>query len=55
MSEANATILRMITDISFVMIILGIIYTIIEYRPMGRLRDIGTMFLGFTLAYLALL
>jgi len=55
MSEANAMTLRMITDIAFVMTILGMIYTTIEYKPIGRLRDIGTMFLGFTLAYLALL
>lgn len=55
MSEANAVLLSMITNIAFVMTILGMIYTTIEYKPIGRLRDIGTMFLGFTLAYLALL
>lgn len=55
MSLANLTTLSMITNVAFVMTILGIIYTTIEYKPIGRLRDIGTMFLGFTLAYLALL
>lgn len=55
MSEENAVLLSMITNIAFVMTILGMIYTTIEYKPIGRLRDIGTMFLGFSLAYLALL
>ncbi len=55
MSDENAVVLSMITSISFVMTILGMIYTTIEYKPIGRLRDIGTMFLWFTLAYLALL
>lgn len=55
MSETNAATLSMITNIAFVMTVLGIIYTTIEYKPLGLLRDIGTMFLGFTLAYLALL
>lgn len=55
MSDTNAATLSMITNIAFVMTVLGIIYTTIEYKPLGLLRDIGTMFLGFTLAYLALL
>lgn len=55
MSAENSATLGMITNIAFVMTILGIIYTTIEYKPIGRLRDIGTMFFGFTLAYLALL
>lgn len=55
MSLENASVLGMISNVAFVMTVLGIIYTTIEYKPMGRLRDIGTMFLGFVLAYIALL
>lgn len=51
----SATTLSMITNVAFVMTVLGIIYTTIEYKPVWRLRDIGTMFLGFVLAYVALL
>ncbi|MBP6910562.1 hypothetical protein KBC03_03090 [Patescibacteria group bacterium] len=43
-AESAAT-LSMITNVAFVMTVLGIIYTTIEYKPIGRLRDIGTMFL----------
>ncbi len=55
MSAQSVATLSMVSDIAFVMTILGLIYTTIEYKPMGRLRDIGTMFMWFVLAYLALL
>lgn len=55
MSATTIETLTMVSDIAFVMTMLGMIYTTIEYKPMGRLRDIGTMFMGFVLAYLALL
>lgn len=35
--------------------LVSLIYTIIEYKPRGLIRDIGTTVYGFSLAYLALL
>ncbi len=35
--------------------IVSLVYAVIEYRPFGLLRDVGSRFYGFSLAYLALL
>jgi UDP-N-acetylmuramyl pentapeptide phosphotransferase/UDP-N-acetylglucosamine-1-phosphate transferase len=32
-----------------------LIYTTVEYKPIGLLRDIGIIFYGYALAYLSLL
>jgi UDP-N-acetylmuramyl pentapeptide phosphotransferase/UDP-N-acetylglucosamine-1-phosphate transferase len=40
---------------SFLLGIIGLIYMRIEYKPRGLLRDIGTVLMGFLLAYLSLL
>ncbi len=41
--------------IAFSLWLVSLVYTIIEYKPLGLIRDIGTTIYGFSLAYLALL
>jgi UDP-GlcNAc:undecaprenyl-phosphate/decaprenyl-phosphate GlcNAc-1-phosphate transferase len=47
--------LTMTTNISFLLTIWSLIYTMIEYKPLWLVRDAGIMFYGFALAYLALM
>lgn len=47
--------LEITTTIALVLGIVSTIYTIIEYKPLGLIRDIGTTIYGFSLAYLAVL
>ncbi len=41
--------------ISLSLWVVSLVYTCIEYKPQGLIRDIGTIIYGFSLAYLALL
>ncbi|USN56338.1 MAG: hypothetical protein H6766_04690 [Candidatus Peribacteria bacterium] len=43
------------TTIGAILTISSLVYTIVEYKPYGLLRDVGSWFYGFSLAYLALL
>ena len=36
-----------------ILFVLSLVYTVIEFKPFGLLRDVGTMFFGFSLAYLS--
>lgn len=49
------TQLRIVQIVAFSLGLIALIYTIIEYKPLGLIRDIGTTIYGFSLAYLALL
>lgn len=55
LSSSHEAILYVVTTIGTIMTIASVIYTIIEYKPYGLLRDVGSWFYGFSLAYLALL
>ena len=48
-------VLQMTTNISFLLTVGSLIYTMIEYKPIGLVRDAGIMFYGYALAYLALM
>jgi UDP-GlcNAc:undecaprenyl-phosphate GlcNAc-1-phosphate transferase len=50
----NADILSWVSDVSLVFFVLSLVYTIVEYKPYGLLRDLGTMVFGFTLAYISI-
>lgn len=50
----NYQFLSMISDLSLVLFIFSFLYTIVEFKPRGVLRDVGTMFYGLALAYLSL-
>ena len=47
--------LNMIINIAWVLGILSVIYSILEFKPYALLRDVGVMFLGLALAWLTLL
>lgn len=53
-SSVNADILLWVSDISLLFFVLSLVYTIVEYKPYGLLRDLGTMVFGFTLAYISI-
>ena len=44
-----------VQQLSLILIVISFIYTIIEYKPYGLIRDAGTLFFGFSLAYLSLI
>jgi UDP-GlcNAc:undecaprenyl-phosphate/decaprenyl-phosphate GlcNAc-1-phosphate transferase len=47
--------LRMVSQISIIMLIISIVFTVMEYKPWGLVRDIGVIVYGFTLGYMALI
>lgn len=52
-TEANLVTLHLVEDLSLVMFALSLISTVVEYKPLALLRDVGIMFFGFSLAYLS--
>lgn len=54
-SPENLNTLQIASTIASVCLIFSILYTIVEYKPLGLLRDVGIIFYGFSLAYLTLL
>jgi len=52
--ERNEILLR-VKVISLILFVVSLLGTIMEYKPWGLMRDVGTMFFGFSLGYLALL
>lgn len=52
-TEANMQILLFVKNISFVLFVIALVSTIVEYKPLGLVRDVGIMFFGFALAYLS--
>lgn len=51
----NLANLNMVINVSFVLFALTLITTFIEFKPFWLVRDVWTMFMGFCLAYLALM
>lgn len=54
-SPENLGVLTITSNVAFILAIWWIIYTTIEYKPTGLLRDVGILFYGFALAYLSLM
>lgn len=51
----NYETLVLVQQLSLVLAIISLIYTVIEFKPLALIRDIWTMFLAFGLAYLSVL
>lgn len=50
----NLEALTFVSDTALVLAIISLISAIIEFKPLGLLRDIGVMFFWFSLAYLSI-
>ena len=51
----NESVLHLVEKLSLLLGMISLVYTVIEFKPFGLIRDIWTMFLAFGLAYLSLL
>jgi hypothetical protein len=51
----NYDTLVFVQNMSLILAIISLVYTVIEFKPLALIRDIGTMFLAFGLAYLSVL
>ncbi len=51
----NYDTLIFVQNLSLVLAIISLVYTVIEFKPSALIRDIWTMFLAFGLAYLSVL
>ena len=49
----NLEVLTMVQNLAFFLFVTSMIYAVIEFKPLGLVRDVGIMFFGFVLAYLA--
>ncbi len=54
-SPENYEVLQIVLKLSILLAIISLVYTMIEYKPHGLLRDAWVMIYGFALAYLSLL
>ncbi len=54
-TEINMQTLLFVKDMSFILFCISLVASIIEYKPLGLVRDIGIMFFGFSLAYLSVI
>lgn len=52
-TDANMQILLFVKNMSFVLFCISLVSTVVEYKPLGLVRDVGIMFFGFSLAYLS--
>jgi len=52
-TEANMQILLFVKNISFVLFVISLVSAVVEFKPLGLVRDVGVMFFGFALAYLS--
>jgi len=52
-TEINMQTLLFVKNISFVLFCISLVATVVEYKPLGLVRDVGIMFFGFSLAYLS--
>jgi len=52
-TETNMQILLFVKNMSFVLFCISLVATIVEFKPLGLVRDVGIMFFGFALAYLS--
>ena len=51
----NYDTLVLVQQLSLILAIISLVYTVIELKPLALIRDIWTMFLAFGLAYLSVL
>ncbi|MDR0650063.1 MAG: hypothetical protein LBG59_01290 [Candidatus Peribacteria bacterium] len=49
----NLDILLLVKKLAMVLALVSLVYTLVEWKPLGLVRDVGTMFLAFGLAYLS--
>lgn len=49
----NLETLLIVKQLALILAIISLVYTVVEIKPFGLIRDVGTMFLWFGLAYLA--
>lgn len=54
-TQSNLTLLTITSNVAFILALWWVIYTTVEYKPVGLLRDVGILFYWFALAYLALM
>lgn len=54
MSLSEHTHLVFLLNLSLIMTWVSAVFTLVEYKPCGLIRDVWIMFLGFVLAYLSL-
>lgn len=52
-SPEHANILDMTQILALILFVISLVSTVIEYKPLWLLRDVGTMFFGFSIAYLS--
>lgn len=52
-TDLNMQTLLFVKNISFVLFCISLVATVVEYKPLGLVRDVGIMFFGFSLAYLS--
>ncbi len=52
-TDINLHILLFVKNISFVLFVISLVSTVVEYKPLGLVRDVWIMFFGFALAYLS--
>lgn len=55
MSVERVALLQWVQRYAVVFLVLAVCATVMEFRPSGLVRDVGTMTFGFVLAYLSLL
>jgi len=51
----NMQILTLTQNFAFILFCISLVSTVIEYKPLGLVRDVGIMFYGFALAYLSVI
>ena len=54
-SFPNLEILLFVQNMSFILFVISLVYAVIEYKPLGLVRDVGIMVFGFAIAYLSVL
>jgi len=52
-TDANMQTLMFVKNISFVLFCISLVATVVEFKPLGLVRDVGIMFFWFSLAYLS--
>ena len=52
-TDANMQTLMFVKNMSFVLFCISLVSTVVEYKPLGLVRDVGIMFFWFSLAYLS--
>lgn len=52
-TDTNMQILLFVKNMSFVLFCISLVAAVIEYKPLGLVRDVWIMFFGFSLAYLS--